>query len=522
MSIASTFAVALNGLDGNLVTVEASLSSQLPGIAIIGLPDTSLSEAKQRIRVACQNSRMKLSNRFITLNLSPAELPKNGSAFDLAMALASLAASGELPVSSVRAVLHIGELGLDGQVRRTRGILSMVQVAKREGVRSVVVPSDCVAEAQLVGDIDVVGVRSLEEAVKWHRGERLTRSSEASIECGDPLVKSHPQQGSSSAAESSPDMSEVVGQPEAVRALTIAAVGGHHTSLVGPPGTGKTMLASRMATILPDLTDRDALETTSIASISGMGEIGGLIRRPPFESPHHTATSAAMVGTGARVVQPGAITRATNGILFLDEAPEFSRAVLDSLRQPLESGTVCIQRARLSVNLPARFILVLASNPCGCGEAGSAGATCTCDGGARRRYSARISGPLRDRIDLRLNVHRSTASLYQDASNSRLVTSAELRDEVTEARLRTRARLVNTPWQLNREVPGVWLRHPDNRPSRFASAALDDAFALGHISMRAYDRALRVAWSIADLAGSAVLERAHIARALAYREGNAA
>jgi magnesium chelatase family protein len=527
MSVAATYAVSLNGLEGSLVTVEASLSSQLPGIAIIGLPDTSLTEAKQRIRVACQNSAMKLSNRFITLNLSPAELPKNGSAFDLAMALAALAASGEVRVSSVRSVLHIGELGLDGQVRRTRGILSMVQVAQREGIKTVIVPSEAVAEAQLVGGVEVVGVGSLREAVCWHRGEVLPQQSERpSLATEAPALsrKRHAEANPSSSQQfmlNEPDMNEIIGQSEAVRALTIAAVGGHHTSLVGPPGTGKTMLASRLATILPDLTDHDALETTSIASIAGVGEIRGLIRRPPFEAPHHTVTSAAMVGTGSRVVNPGAITRATNGILFLDEAPEFGRAVLDCLRQPLESGTVSIQRARLSVSLPARFILVLASNPCGCGESGTADARCTCDGGARRRYSARISGPLRDRLDLRLNIHRSSASLYADHTPANLPTSKELREQVTAARSRTSARLKKTPWKLNRDVPGSWLRHPDNRPSRFASAALDDAFAKGMISMRAYDRALRVAWSIADLEGTDVLERTHIARALAYREGRA-
>lgn len=525
MSVAATYAVSLNGLEGNLVTVEASLSSQLPGIAIIGLPDTSLTEAKQRIRVACQNSAMKLSTRFITLNLSPAELPKNGSAFDLAMALAALAASGEVPASSVRSALHIGELGLDGRVRRTRGVLSMVQVAQREGVRKVIVPSEAVVEASLVRGVEVIGVGSLNEAVNLHRGEappqqsaRRSAATDAQVLSSHSRDKSNPS-ASPGLALNEPDMSDIVGQPEAVRALTIAAVGGHHTSLVGPPGTGKTMLASRLATILPDLSDYDALETTSIASIVGVAEIRGLIRRPPFEAPHHTVTSAAMVGTGSRLVNPGAITRATNGILFLDEAPEFARAVLDCLRQPLESGTVSIQRARLSVTLPARFILVIASNPCGCGESGIGDARCTCGGGARRRYAARISGPLRDRLDLRLSVQRSSASLYADHACADLPTSRELREQVTAARSRTSARLQKTPWKLNREVPGAWLRHPDNRPSRSASTVLDDAFTKGSISMRAYDRALRVAWSIADLEHAPVLERTHIARALAYREG---
>lgn len=529
MPIASTYAVALNGLEGSVITVEASLSSQLPGIAIIGLPDTSLSEAKQRIRVACQNSGMQLSSRFITLNLSPADLPKNGSSFDLAMALAALEASGAVPASHAQSTVHIGELGLDGSVRRTRGVLSMVQVAQRAGIERVLVPQDAVSEAELVAGVQVIGVASLDEAARWHRGEIVRAEpsgSKLSRSTGERL--SVHNRDSVSSADSTVtvlneiDMSDVVGQTEAVNALTIAAVGGHHTSLVGPPGTGKTMLAARLATILPDLTDQDALEVTSIASLTGAGEIRRLIRRPPFESPHHTSTTASMVGTGNRVVQPGSITRATHGVLFLDEAPEFSQTVLDSLRQPLESGSISIQRARLSVVLPAQFMLVLASNPCGCGEAGNPEAKCTCDGGARRRYAARISGPLQDRLDLRLSVYRSPTNLHDDGMGAVRSTSRELREQVTAARQLTKKRLDGTPWRLNRQVSGVWLRHPDNRPCRSASAALDDAFAKGMLSMRAYDRALRVAWSIADLEGSATLERTHIIRALAYREGRTA
>lgn len=290
MTVARTLAVALTGLTGQIVEVEAAVSSQLPGIAVIGLPDTALAEAKQRIRVACQNSGFTLSRRFITLNLSPAELPKNGSGFDLGMALAALVVSGEVPQTQMADTMHIGELGLDGAVRRTAGTLPAVQAARQAGINRVMVPFDSVAEAQLIPDIEVIGVRTLCEAAAWHRGEKVAAGQrDHQVEADTETSDFHES-----------DMSHVLGHEHAVDALAVAAVGGHHTSLLGPPGTGKTMLASRIPSIMPELDDEEAIEVTAIASLSGSSEIRQLMRTPPFESPHHSITLSAMVGGGTR------------------------------------------------------------------------------------------------------------------------------------------------------------------------------------------------------------------------------
>lgn len=505
--------VSLTGLDGTAVMVEAAVSQQLPGMAIIGLPDAALAEAKLRVRTATGQIGLPLSDRFLTVNLSPAALPKHGSGFDLAIALAALAASRKIPERDMHETVHLGELGLSGELRRPAGLLSAVVAARAQGFARVMVPADCAAEARLVPGIEVVPVAGLEAAVEWYRGGRTDTAVRPSALAPEAAA-------SADVTRYTGDMSDVVGQPEAVEAFVVAAAGRHHISLLGPPGAGKTLLATRLATILPPLSDDEALQASCIASLGGT-PLTSLVRRPPFESPHHTASTVAIIGGGhGSEVRPGAITRACHGVLFMDEAPEFARDALEALRQPLEAGTVEIHRSRVRAVLPAKLQLVLASNPCQCGNAGSVETAiqCTCTPAARVRYQQRISGPLSDRIDVRLTLHRVSQALV-NVGDGRRATSAELRDRVLAARERAAHRLRETPWRVNAEVPGTMLRGVF-KLDRGDTAVLDQAYARGAITMRGYDRALRLAWSIADLANKSRPGRAELAQALTLRGGD--
>jgi magnesium chelatase family protein len=414
-----------------------------------------------------------------------------------------------VPAESACAAVHLGELGLDGRLRPVPGVLPAVLAARDAGFARVLVPAANAQEASLVEGIDVLGVTGLRAAAIAH-GAELDPVEE------EPVLPPTPE--SPEVAE--PDMAEVTGNDEAVAALLAAAAGGHHLSMVGPPGSGKTMLARRLPSILPDLSGPEAVEATCIRSLTGAAVGKDLVRRPPFEAPHHTASAAALVGGGTGRILPGAIVRATHGVLFLDEAAEFPPSVLDALRQPLESGTISIHRASGAASFPARFQLVLASNPCPCGQYGSADEECTCSPMSRRRYLARMSGPLLDRIDIRLTVRRLGIAAIRAGGQERSDrTSRRLRTRVQSARAIAAERLRGTGWSRNADVSGSWLRAGERRLGHRAIAPLDRALERGAITMRGYDRTLRLAWTLADLDQAASPDADHVGRALFLRRG---
>ena len=505
MSVARTWAVALVGAEGECVEIEADLSNQTPEFRIIGLPDKALGEAVQRVHNACANSGAPLPRRRLTVNLSPASLPKQGSGFDVAIALAALATEGSMNAASLEAAVHIGELGLDGRLRPVPGVLPAVLAARRAGHRRVVVPHANGAEAALVDGVEVLAAVNLAQVIAWHGGDVEVREDE-------PVALPDEDE---EAPEAALDLAEVIGQREAVDALVVAAAGGHHLLMCGPPGAGKTMLARRLPGILPELDDRAALASASIRSLSG-SRVVELSRRPPFEAPHHSASVAALVGGGSRVVRPGAIARASEGVLFLDEAGEFTATALDALRQPLESGSITIHRAGAQAQYPARFQLVLATNPCPCGNYGIRGGDCTCPPAAIRRYLGRLSGPLLDRMDIELTLTR--VSVAQRDTGPAMSTQVA-RGRVIEARARARSRLAGTPWRVNADVPGVWLREGPAAPPPVVRRPLDAALHRGALTLRGYDRVLRLAWSLADIEGRAQLTAEHVGRALYLKKG---
>jgi magnesium chelatase family protein len=507
MPIGRAHAISLLGLEGAVVEIEADISSNLPAFVLIGLPDAALGEARDRVRAAAGNSGCPLPARKLTVNLSPAALPKHGSGFDLGIALAALAADGQVSADSVARVVHLGELGLDGRLRPLAGILPAVLSAKRAGFETVLVPAGNADEASLVPGVRVVPVISLRDAAIWHGAELEPIPLDALLPASPGVVDD--EEG---------DLSDVIGNPDAVEAIQVAAAGGHHVYLLGPPGAGKTMLASRLPGLLPDLSAEDALEVASIRSLAGIPVRGRLSTRPPLETPHHTASAAAIVGGGSGVIRPGAAARAAHGVLFLDEAPEFSPASLDALRQPLESGVITISRATATARFPARFQLVLAANPCPCGNAGTRDGDCRCTPFAVRRYLARLSGPLLDRVDIRMDVHRITAAQLRLRDQGAAPTTALARERVLQARGVAAERLSHTPWALNAHVTGAWLRSAAGAPDRGATVGLDRALERGGITMRGYDRVLRLAWTLCDLDGGNRPSADHVGRALYLRK----
>jgi magnesium chelatase family protein len=509
--LATVLSATIVGLDGRVIRVEVDVAPGLPGFTIVGLADAALQEARERVRGAIRNAGFSHPPRRITVNLAPADLRKAGASLDLAIALGILLGSEQVRARDGRLAL-IGELSLGGDVRTVPGILPMVAALRRRGVRRVIVPVQATAEARLVEDVDVLGVASLRDTVDLVRRRRSrNRPSPPRLElAGAEPVETPPREPVVAGLDLEiPDLAEVRGQLEARRALEIALAGGHGLLLVGPPGSGKTLLARTIPGLLPPLDDADALAATIVASVAGEGPLDRLRRRPPVRSPHHTASYAAMVGGGPRL-SPGEVTLASSGVLFLDELPEFSRDVLEALRQPLEDGFVSIARVGRATRFPARFQLVAAMNPCPCGMAGDPDGACACGSGVPERYTGRISGPLRDRIDLWVTMPRVPPLAIVGGRTPEA--SAEVAPRIAAARsvqLTRRGR-------LNGRLSGRALRTSCGLSpgARVRAIALADLEAL---SGRGTERLLRVARTIADLAGAEAVAEPHLEEAARFR-----
>ncbi len=503
MTIGRTQGVALQGLLGSVIDIECDIADGIPMYSLLGLPDTSLQESRDRVRAALTNTGQKWPNKKTTVSLSPAWLPKSGPGFDVAIAISILIANGVLPQGPLTGAVILGELSLDGGIRSVRGVLPSLIAAYKNGVMRAIVPRANQAEAELMEQMEILTFEHLNEIYRWLiTGE---------YPFAEPLDLDVIESGESL------DFADVAGQAKARFAAEVAATGGHHLLLIGPPGAGKTMIASRLPSILPPLTVDEALEVTAIHSIAGgLAQRSAMSRVAPIVAPHHSSSRASIVGGGNRSIQPGAISMANRGVLFIDEAPECAAGILDSLRQPLETGNITIARQVGSVTFPAQFLLVLAANPCPCGKYSSRGLGCTCTSLQVRRYLGKLSGPLMDRIDIRVDV--DPVGRIELASNNLGEPSDVIRQRVMNARQRAADRFKSDGWRLNSEIPARALRI-EYRPEQQAMNFLHDELDKELLTARGLHKVLRLSWTLADLAEHAKPTLEDVQQAYSLRNG---
>ena len=500
--VVKAFTGTVAGIGAVMVTVEVSITGGGLGLFLVGLPDNAVRESEQRIRSAFENASYRMTSRKCVVNLAPADLRKEGSGFDLPIAVAILAATEQIEAEKLADSVFVGELSLDGAIRGVRGVLPITAEARDKGFKRIYVPKENAMEAAVVDGIEVLAVESLTEVASSLNGEIEIAAENREIDT------------SSEVQTYAEDFADVKGQAHAKRALEIAAAGGHNVIMIGPPGSGKTMLARRMPSIMPPMTTEEALETTKIHSVAGkLGASRGLMSQRPFRAPHHLASPVALIG-GGQNPQPGEVSLAHNGVLFLDEMPEFGHGVLEVLRQPLEDKHITISRARYAVDYPSNFTLVASMNPCPCGYYNHPTKECSCSTAAVHRYIGRISGPLMDRIDLHVEV--TPVEREEMASTTLAESSASIRERVMRARRVQAERFADTGIHTNTMMSSAMLRKfcPLTAESRML---LDRAMERLQLSARAYDRIIKVARTIADLEGAADIAPTHISEAITYR-----